>query len=81
LGKGKKLEDNTVKCEVSRTVTVLFQGDSITEAGRDYTREYSLGTGYAMIVANWFSSHNVEKKVRFLNRGVAADKIKDLKNR
>jgi acyl-CoA thioesterase I len=61
--------------------TILFQGDSITEAGRDYTRDDSIGTGYAMMVANWFSENSTEKKVRFINRGVAADKIKDLKNR
>jgi lysophospholipase L1-like esterase len=81
LGEGKKLEGNPVKYEVPRTTTVLFQGDSITEASRDYTRDDSLGTGYAIMVANWFSADNTEKKVRFLNRGVAADKIKDLKNR
>ena len=61
--------------------TILFQGDSITEVGRDYTRDDGIGTGYAMMVANWFSENSTEKKVRFINRGVAADKIKDLKNR
>jgi acyl-CoA thioesterase-1 len=66
---------------VPPSATVLFQGDSITEAGRDYAREENLGKGYAMMVANYFAAEHVEKKIRFLNRGVAADKIKDLKNR
>jgi lysophospholipase L1-like esterase len=66
---------------VPPNTTVLFQGDSITEAGRDHTRDNNLGTGYAMMVANYFATEFAEKKVRFLNRGVAADKIKDLKNR
>lgn len=58
-----------------------MQGDSITEAGRDYARRDHLGTGYPMMVANWFSAKQNEKKVKFLNRGVGADRIKDLKNR
>ena len=33
------------------------------------------------MVANWFSAECAERKLRFLNRGVAGDKIRDLKNR
>jgi len=62
-------------------VTVLFQGDSITEAGRDYAIDDNMGTGYAMMVANLFSAEYAEKKIRFLNRGVACDKLRDLKKR
>ena len=74
-------EGKIVKTEVPPSATILFQGDSITEAGRDYTINDNLGTGYAMMVANWFSNEHPEKKVRYLNRGVAGDKIRDLKNR
>lgn len=74
-------EYNNVKLEVPFGATILFQGDSITEAGRDYTKKDDMGTGYAMMVANCFAAKYVEKKVRFLNRGVAADKIRDVKNR
>ncbi|MGD0645182.1 MAG: SGNH/GDSL hydrolase family protein [Candidatus Bathyarchaeia archaeon] len=63
------------------SVTVLFQGDSITEASRYYTLDDNLGTGYVMMAANWFSAEYPEKKIRFLNRGVAGDKIRDMKNR
>lgn len=67
--------------EIPPKATVLFQGDSITEGGRDYAIDDDLGKGYVMMVANWFSTECPEKKVRFLNRGIAADKIRDLKNR
>lgn len=77
----EKLTNKTVKHEVPSVVTILFQGDSITEEGRDYSRIDDLGTGYAMMVANWFSAEYAERKVKLLNRGVAADRIKDLKNR
>jgi acyl-CoA thioesterase-1 len=65
--------------EIPPNVTVLFQGDSITDADRAYGRE--LGTGYAMMVASWFSAEYTEKRVRFLNRGVNWNRIRDLKKR
>ena len=40
-----------------------------------------LGVGYAMMVASLFSANHTQKKVRFLNRAVAEDRINDLKNR
>ncbi len=69
------------KSSLTDKPSILFIGDSITEASRDYTRAGSLGTGYAMMVANLFSADYKEKKSRFFNRGVADDKIEDLKNR
>lgn len=60
---------------------VLFQGDSITGAGRNNTDLNGLGTGYVMMAAGWFSAMYPEKKVKFLNRGVSGNRVKDLKNR
>ena len=65
--------------EIPRSVTVLFQGDSITDSDRAYGRE--LGTGYVMMVASWFSAEYAEKRVHFLNRGVNWNRIRDLKKR
>ena len=67
--------------EVQSDVTVLFQGDSITDAGRDYTKGHDLGTGYAMMVASCFFNEFAEKRVRFLNRGINGNRVRDLKNR
>ncbi len=61
--------------------TVLFQGDSITDAGRDYWDLGDLGAGYAAMVAEWFSAKHPKADVVFLNRGVSADRIRDLKER
>ena len=74
-------EVKIVKSEVLPGVTILFQCDSNTEAGMNYNTDDNLGTGYVMMVANWFFNEHGERKVRFLNRGVAVDKIKDLKIR
>jgi acyl-CoA thioesterase I len=60
---------------------VLFQGDSVTDAGRNRTVKKSMGYGYAMIAASWFSALYPERKVRFFNRGIGGDRVKDLLER
>jgi len=60
---------------------VLFQGDSITDAGRDRDDTANLGRGYAMMAAGMFSAMHPEKRVRFLNRGVGGNRVKDLRQR
>jgi acyl-CoA thioesterase-1 len=66
------IEDNTV---------ILFQGDSITDAGRGRTNDAELGHGYAAMAAAWFSARYPEKRVRFLNRGISGNRVKDLRAR
>ncbi|MGN7453935.1 SGNH/GDSL hydrolase family protein [Paenibacillus pasadenensis] len=60
---------------------VLFQGDSITDAGRDRGDAASLGAGYALLAAGRFGSLHAEKGVRFLNRGIGGDRVADLQER
>lgn len=62
-------------------VKVLFQGDSITDAGRVYDDPASLGSGYAYIAASWFSALYPEKSISFLNRGISGNRAEDLVNR
>jgi len=60
---------------------ILFQGDSITDSGRNYKSYDSLGTGYAMMASTWFSAKYPEKKLTFLNRGLSGNRVRDLRNR
>jgi len=60
---------------------VLFQGDSITDAGRDRQADGDLGRGYAQMAAAWFSALYPEKNVRFRNRGIGGNRSRDLKAR
>lgn len=60
---------------------VLFQGDSITDAGRSRSNDDDLGQGYAAMVAAWFSAQYPEKQVRFINRGISGNRAKDLRGR
>ena len=66
---------------INDNALVLFQGDSITDAGRERYNSYSLGNGYAMIASAWFGALYPEKNVQFLNRGVGGDRTQDLESR
>jgi len=65
---------------IERGQTVLFQGDSITDAGRNRETD-TLGTGYAFIAAALFGSLFPELGVRFLNRGISGNRVTDLDER
>jgi len=57
---------------------VLFQGDSITDAGRSRENDAELGQGYAMMAASWYAAMYPDRKITFLNRGNSGDRVKDL---
>lgn len=61
--------------------TVLFQGDSVTDCGRSRENDADLGKGYANMAAAMFSASHPEKNVKFLNRGISGNRVKDLKAR
>ncbi|MFD8599213.1 GDSL-type esterase/lipase family protein [Kitasatospora sp. NPDC059646] len=58
---------------------VLFQGDSITDAARDRSRPADLGHGYAALAAAALRARRPDLTV--LNRGVAGNRIGDLRDR
>ena len=60
---------------------VLFQGDSITDAGRSRENLDDLGFGYAALTAAWFAAANPGKMVHFINRGISGHRAGDLRAR
>jgi len=66
---------------IDTNTTVLFQGDSITDAGRSRRDDSDLGRGYPAMVAAWFSALYPEKRVHFINRGISGNRAKDLRER
>ena len=60
---------------------VLFQGDSVTDCGRDRNNYAGIGSGYAYFVASLFSALHPEMNVKFINRGISGNRVKDLKGR
>ncbi len=59
--------------------TFLFQGDSITDAGRDDEEQvnFGLGCGYAYFLATEFNEKHKDK-IKFINRGDSGDRITDV---
>ena len=57
--------------------TLLLQGDSITDAGRDRDNDDRLGNGYPNILAGLLGTRH-PGQVRCLNRGVSGNKVTDL---
>jgi len=66
---------------IQPNATVLFQGDSITDAGRSRESDADLGRGYAAMTAAWFSARYPDHNVRFVNRGISGNRVKDLRAR
>ena len=56
---------------------ILFQGDSITDAGRSRENDVEIGVGYPLLVkaSLGFESHG---KYEFFNRGISGNRIVDV---
>jgi len=59
---------------------ILFQGDSITDCERNRDNYYSLGGGYANLVASSLGLDRIGE-YEFINRGCSGDRIVDLYGR
>jgi lysophospholipase L1-like esterase len=67
-------------------MNILFQGDSITDCGRDRdvaspNEGGGLGTGYPLLIASDLLHRHPERGFRFFNRGISGNKIPDLSDR
>ncbi|MEI7525549.1 MAG: GDSL-type esterase/lipase family protein [Mariniphaga sp.] len=65
---------------------ILFQGDSITDAGRDRKNSESnntdaMGHGYALFTSGHLLEKYAEKKLTIYNRGVSGNKVFQLRER
>ncbi|MCD6544960.1 MAG: SGNH/GDSL hydrolase family protein [Flavobacteriaceae bacterium] len=66
--------------------TILFQGDSITDAGREKKKELannsrSFGSGYAFLAASSLLNSFPEKNLSIYNRGISGNKVYQLSDR
>jgi len=65
---------------------ILFQGDSITDWGRDRANNdpnntSSLGSGYAMLTAAYLLLKHVDKNLKIYNKGISGNKVYQLAER
>ncbi len=58
-------------------IRVLFQGDSITDAGRDHKNPESVGAGYPKFVIGAMDL-DYPGKYEFINRGIGGNRIVDV---
>jgi len=66
--------------------TILFQGDSITDGGRDKknqiaNQQKALGAGYAWMAASHLLIKNPQLNLTIHNRGISGNKVHQLANR
>ncbi|MGC9212578.1 MAG: SGNH/GDSL hydrolase family protein [Athalassotoga sp.] len=60
---------------------VLFQGDSITDYMRKREDPDDLGNGYPFFVSALWNIEHPGINVKFLNRGISGNRVRDLKSR
>ena len=56
---------------------ILFQGDSITDTGRDFNYDPNTGFGYVTMTAGKIAV-DYPGQFRFLNRGISGNRIVDV---
>lgn len=74
------------KITIQPNDVILFQGDSITDAGRKRDAlgpndTSALGNGYAMIAASCLLNKFSDKNIKVYNRGISGNRVPDLINR
>lgn len=79
---GKPLRKRTI----AQGTTILFQGDSITDAGRDRGQYYAnnlngLGKGYVYQISAQLLGENPKAGLRIYNRGISGHKVFQLADR
>ena len=70
----------------TKATVVLFQGDSITDSGRDRNSKDAnasgaLGSGYPLLVSAAALAAHPDRELRFFNRGVSGNTVPDLEAR
>ena len=70
----------------AKATVVLFQGDSITDSGRDRNSKDAnasgaLGSGYPLLVTAAALAAHPDRGLTFFNRGISGNKVPDLEAR
>lgn len=63
--------------KIKKNSTILFQGDSVTDGGRNRNDENSLGNSYVKYVNDYLKENNI----KIINRAISGNKVNDLIDR
>lgn len=74
------------KITLSESEVILFQGDSITDAGRnrdanDFNNPKALGSGYAMLASAELLNEKPHLDLKIYNKGISGNKVYQLAER
>lgn len=74
------------KIQLKKDSVVLFQGDSITDCGRNKENNVcntfeQLGSGYALFTATQLLKTHADKQLKIYNRGISGNKVFQLRDR
>ncbi len=61
--------------------TIVFIGDSITDAGRLERPYRPFGYGYVRFITNWLHAKHPENQFNIINTGISGNSIRDLNRR
>jgi lysophospholipase L1-like esterase len=83
---GRSLPAMKKKIRLEPNDIIVFQGDSITDAGRNKQEKIpnftpSLGYGYCLFAAGSLLNKEANKKLTIFNRGISGNKVFQLKER
>ncbi len=74
------------KIAIKENDIILFQGDSITDAGRKRDNSAAndtsaFGNGYALLAAGQLLSQHASKHIKIYNKGISGNRVPDLQGR
>lgn len=61
-----------------KKIKILFQGDSITDAGRNMDDPHDLGLGYPKYAAEFIKKNHPDVEFEFIDLGISGNQTKDL---
>ena len=74
------------KVSLKKDCVILFQGDSITDSGRNKENSVAntlqqLGNGYALFTSTQLLKTHADKQLKIFNRGISGNKVFQLRER
>lgn len=57
---------------------ILFQGDSVTDCGRNRDNLFDLGVGYPLVISSLLYHRFADLNLTFLNKAVSGDRVENL---
>ena len=64
-----------------KKITLVFQGDSITDAGRDKRNYHDMGRGYPLYASRQLAEANPDVEFEFINFGISGNRTSQLFDR